>query len=118
MNRRLERINSLIREELSELLRRNVKDPRLGSFVTITGVDTSSDMKHATVYVSYFGNTEERQGTVKTLTAAAGFFHHELVKRLDMRHVPDLHFQWDDSIERGDRLLRLIDEVSSEEGKS
>ncbi len=117
MNRRLERINSLIREELSELLRRNVKDPRLGSFVTITGVDTSSDMKHATVYVSYYGNTEERQGTVKALTAAAGYFHHELVKRLDMRHVPDLHFQWDDSIERGDRLLRLMDEVSSDNEK-
>jgi ribosome-binding factor A len=118
VNRRLERINSLIREELSELLRRNVKDPRLGTFISITGVVTSADMKNATVYVSYFGSTEEQLSTIKALTAAAGFFHHELVKRLDIRQVPDLHFQWDDSIERGEKLLRLMDEVAAEDKKS
>lgn len=118
MSHRLERVNSLIREELSEMLRRDIKDPRLGTFVSITGVVTSPDLKNATIYVSYFGSNEEKQGTIKALVSATGFFHHELVKRLDMRHVPDLHFQWDDSIERGARLLHLIDEVSSGEDQS
>ncbi len=118
MSHRLERVNSLIREELSEMLRRDVKDPRLGTFVTVTAVNVTPDLKSAVVYVSYFGSNEEKQGSLKALASAAGFFHHELVKRLDMRHVPDLHFQWDDSIERGDRLLRLMDEVSSKEDQS
>ncbi len=112
MAHRLEKINSLIREELSELLRRDVKDPRLGTFVSINGVKTSPDLRNATVYVSCIGSVVEKQETIKVLTAAAGFFHHELLKRLDLRHVPDLHFEWDDSIERGEKLLRMIDEVS------
>jgi ribosome-binding factor A len=114
MTRRLERINSLIREEISELLRRDVKDPRLSSFLAITEVITSPDLRQAVVYVSYFGTSEEKHNTIDALTAASGFLHHELTKRLKMRHVPDLSFQWDDSIERGDRLLRLIDQVSAE----
>ncbi len=118
MAHRLEKINSLIREELSDMLRRDVKDPRLGTFVTITAVKTASDLKNATIYVSYLGTAEERQATIKALTAAAGFFHHELLKRLDLRHIPDLHFEWDDSIERGERLLRLMDEVAAKDGKS
>ena len=114
MTRRLERINSLIREELSELLRRDVKDPRLDSFVAITEVVTAPDLRHAVVYVSYIGSSEEKHDTISALTDASGFLHHELTKRLQMRHVPDLSFQWDDSIERGDRLLRLMDQVSYE----
>jgi ribosome-binding factor A len=115
VTRRLERVNSLIREEISDLLRREIKDPRLGTFVTVTEVDVASDLKHATVFVSYIGNDEERRDILRALTSAAGFFHHELTKRLKMRHVPDLAFQWDDSIERADKLLRLMDEVASEE---
>ncbi len=113
MTRRMERVNSLIREEISGLLRRDIKDPRLSSFIAITEVVTSPDLRHATVYVSYFGDSEEKDNTISTLTAASGFLHHELSKRLQMRHVPELNFKWDDSIERGDRILRLIDQVST-----
>jgi len=114
LTRRLERVNSLIREEISELLRLHVKDPRLGSFVSVTEVATSPDLRHATVFVSYFGTESEKQQTVSALTAASGFLHHELTKRLKMRHVPDLSFQWDDSIERGEHILRRMDEVAAE----
>jgi ribosome-binding factor A len=114
MTRRLERVNSLIREELSDLLRREIKDPRLSSFVSITEVVTSPDLKHATIFVSNLAGEERKQETLHALGAAAGFLHHGLTKRLDMRQVPDLHFQWDDSIERGERLLRLMDEVSTD----
>jgi ribosome-binding factor A len=115
MTRRLERVNSLIREEVSDLLRREIKDPRLSGFVTVTEVVTAPDLKHATIYVSNLGGVEHKDETLTALSAAAGFLHHGLTKRLDMRQVPDLHFQWDDSLERGEHILRRLDEVEAEE---
>jgi ribosome-binding factor A len=113
MAHRIERVNSLIRQELSELLQRQVKDPRLGNFISVTAVTTSTDMKYAKVFVSRMGSPEEKQEMLSVLASAAGFFRRELTKRLRMRRVPELSFQWDDSIERGDRLSRLIDQVTS-----
>jgi ribosome-binding factor A len=115
MSHHIERVNSLIRHEISELLQRGVKDPRLGSFISVTAVDTSSDMRHAKVYVSRLEGQEEKKETLGVLTSAAGFFRKELAARLKLRRVPELDFQWDDSLERGDHLLRLIDKVSSEQ---
>jgi ribosome-binding factor A len=114
MTHRIERVNSLIRQEISELLQRQVKDPRLGNFITVTEVVTSPDLKYAKVFISYIGSEAERKETLSVLAAAAGFFHRELVKRLTLRNVPELSFHWDDSIERGSRILRLIDEVATE----
>ena len=111
MSHRIERVNSLIRHELSELLKRQVKDPRLGNFIAVTAVVTSGDMKHAKVFVSRMGSTEEKQKTLGVLSSASGFLRRELTRRLRIKHVPELSFQWDDSIERGDHLLRLIDQV-------
>ena len=116
MPHRIERVNSLIRQELSELLRLQVKDPRLGDFIAVTEVDTSADMKHAKVFVSQYGNETERKKVLSGLVSASGFFRSELSKTLKMRYVPELHFQWDDSIEKADRLSRLIDEVSHDKG--
>ena len=113
MAHRIERVNNLIRREISELLQRQVKDPRLATFVAVTGVSTSSDLSHAKVFVSYISSQEEKQKTLEALTAASPFFRRELAKHLRLRHIPELSFYWDDSIERGDRLLRLIDQVSS-----
>jgi ribosome-binding factor A len=112
MAHHIERVNSLIRHEISELLQRQVKDPRLGNFITVTAVDTSSDMRHAKVYVSRLEGIEEKQETLGALTSAAGFFRKELAIRLKLRRVPELNFQWDDSLERGDHLLRLIDRLA------
>ncbi len=114
MGYHIERVNSLLRQTLSELLQREVKDPRLGGFITITAVDTSADMKHAKVYVSSLGGDDDRQEILGTLTTAAGFFRREMAASLKLRRIPQLVFQWDDSIERGDRLLRLIDQVASD----
>jgi ribosome-binding factor A len=111
----IERVNSLIRQEISELLRFQVKDPRLDTFITVTAVDTSSDMRHAKVFVSRLGGQEEKKETLGVLASAAGFFRKELAARLKLRRVPELNFQWDDSLERGDRLLRLIDRVTESE---
>ncbi len=115
MGYHIERVNSLIRQEMSELLQRQVKDPRLGNFISITAVSTSPDMKHAKVYVSCMQGEEDRQEILSVLTSAAGFFRRELAVHLRLRRVPELTFQWDDSIERGDQVLRLIDQVTLEE---
>ena len=108
---RIERVNNLIRQELSELLKRQVKDPRLGCFVTVTAVSTSADLKYAKIFVSRICNEEEKQETLTALTGASHFFRSELTKRLKLRRIPELSFQWDDSIERGAHLLQLIDEI-------
>ena len=114
MAHRIERINSLIRQEISELLRSQVKDPRLNNFVTITEVYTSADFKHAKVYVSQIGDNDGKQKVLKGLSSASGFFRKELSRSLKMRHVPELHFEWDDSIAQGDTILRLINDVAPE----
>ena len=113
MAHRIERVNNLIRHEISQLLQRQVKDPRLGSFITVTEVSTSPDLKYAKIFVSRIGSEEERQETLRGLVAASGFLRNELAKRLELRRIPELKFQWDDSIERGARLLKLIDEVTT-----
>jgi ribosome-binding factor A len=111
---RIERVNSLIRQEISELLQRQVKDPRLGNFIAVTEVVTTPDLKSAKVFVSRIGNEEEKREVLSALTSASGFFRRELARRLKLRYTPELNFQWDDSIERGDHLLQLIDKVASE----
>ena len=115
MAHRIERVNSLIRQEISILLQRHVKDPRLGNLITVTEVSTSADLKHAKVFVSCVSGEEDKEETLNVLISAAGFFRRELAGRLKLRYTPELSFQWDDSIERGDRLLKLIDGVTSEE---
>ena len=114
MSHRIQRVNNLIRHEISEMLQRQVKDPRLGTFITVTDVATSPDFKYAKIFVSYLASDEEKQETLSVLAAASGFFRRELARRLDLPHIPELTFHWDDSIERGAHLLQLIDRVSQE----
>ena len=114
MAHRIERVNNLIRQEMSGLLQRQVKDPRLSSFVTVTEVITSPDLRHAKIFVSHIGSDEEKQETLSVLVAASGFLRNELARRLKLRRIPELSFHWDDSIERGTHLLELIDRVSAD----
>ncbi len=113
MAHRKERLNTLIRQELSDLLRRQVKDPRLGGFITIIEVATSPDLKSARVFVSHLGSEEEKRQILSGLAAASGFLRNEMAKRLKLRSVPELRFQWDDSIERGTRLIELMDQLTT-----
>jgi ribosome-binding factor A len=112
MTRRTERLNELIREELSELLRRHTKDPRLSCFLTVTRVDTSADLSNAKVFVSIMGSDEEKSDAMKGLNSASGFLYRELRERLSLRHTPQLIFCEDDTIERGAQVLHLIKEVT------
>ena len=115
MAHRIERVNQLIRREISELLLRQIKDPRLGSFLSVNEVETAADLKHAKVYVSCICNEEEKKEIMSTLESASGYLHNELSKRIRMRYVPSLSFYWDSSIERASHLLNLIDSVSKPE---
>ena len=114
MAHRIERVNNLIRHEISELLQRQVKDPRLSKFIAVTEVSTSPDLRYAKVFVSCMGGGEEKRETLSGLAAASGFFRNQLARRLRLRRIPELNFQWDDSIERGAHLLQLIDSVSAD----
>jgi len=114
MTRRIEQVNNLIRREISELLQHQVKDPRLGNFVAVTEVYTSPDLRHAKIFVSCIGSDEEKQKILSVLVAASGFFRNEMARRLRLRRIPELSFQWDDSIERGAHLLQLIDQVTTD----
>jgi ribosome-binding factor A len=108
----MERVNTLMQREISELILRELRDPRLDEFVSVTEVSVSPDLKYARVFVSSFGGQEKERQILEALSSAAGFLRSELAKKVRIRRMPELHFQWDNSIEKGDRILRLIDEVT------
>lgn len=116
MSRRTSRVNDLLREELSALLLKGVKDPRVSQgLTTITEVQVSPDLRHATVYVSHLGDESEREEVLEGLRHSSPYLHRELMHRLAMRNVPELTFRFDPSIERGARLASLIHEVSAQD---
>jgi ribosome-binding factor A len=115
MSYRIERVNQLIRREISDLLLRQIKDPRLGNFLSVNEVETAADLKSAKVYVSCICTEEEKKEIMSSLESASGYLHNELSKRIRMRYVPSLLFYWDNSIERASHILNLIDQVSKPE---
>ena len=115
MSLRTTRVNELLRAEISDLILREVKDPRVGEgMVTITEIRVSPDLRHATVYVSHLGEESQRAEVMAGLSNAAPFLHGALLHRLKLRHVPELAFRFDPSIERGARLASLIADVSTD----
>lgn len=117
MGRRLDRLNDLLREEISALLR-HVKDPRLVGLVTITKVEISEDLAHARVFFSVLGTEEERESTRQALASAGGFLRRELAHRLTLRRVPELHFVVDTSMEKAGRVLDLLHQLATERKSS
>ncbi len=114
MSRRVERINGLLRQEISQLLAREIKDPRLGGVISITQVQTASDLRSARVLVSVMGDQETRETALEGIQSAAAFLRRELRDRLKLRYVPFLKFSLDDSMENADALLRLMDRLRAE----
>lgn len=113
MSQRTDRLDSQIRQELMDLLQREMKDPRLG-FATITRVETARDLGHARVWVSVLGSEIERQRTMSALQVATPWLRRKLGERLSLRHVPELTVREDESIASGDRVLQIIQELSGE----
>ncbi len=113
MSQRTDRLDSQIRQELMDLMQREMQDPRIG-FATVTRVETARDLGHARVWVSVLGTPEERDRSLSALTDAASWLRRRLGERLQLRHVPQLSIRLDDSIASGDRVLRLLREIESE----
>lgn len=115
MRQRQERLSALIREEVSEILLRRVKDPRISSFIVITEVKLSKDLRYAHIYVSVYGSEEEKKQTMLGLESAKGFIRSELGKDLRIRFIPEIFFELDESLEKGDRILRKLKELGLED---
>ena len=113
MSRRSERTCKLIQREISNLLERQVNDPRLSKFVSVTEVALSPDLKYAKIYVSTLGSEVNREDLLAGFNKASGFLRRELAARIRLRQMPQLSFYYDDSIERGARLLKLIGELET-----
>jgi ribosome-binding factor A len=110
---RMRRVNESLRELLSEAVL-ELKDPRIG-FVTITGVETSPDLRNARVFVSVLGSEKKREATLAGLSAAHGVLQARLARELRMKRTPQLAFEYDLSVERGVRMSKLIDELGREQ---
>jgi len=113
---RPERVAQMVQQLLGELFARGMRDPHLG-LVTITGVKMSPDLREARVFWTVHGDSEQRKHTGKGLQNARGFLRHEIGMQLKLRITPDLHFTYDEAIDRGDRIERLLREVHEEDAR-
>jgi ribosome-binding factor A len=114
MSKRREQIASAIQGSLGRALQREIRDPRLG-FVTITRVEVTPDMKLAKVYFSVIGSEEDRKNSHKVLKGAANFLRRELASDLNMRYTPILMFFFDEAMEHGEKIQRILHELEEEE---
>ena len=109
------RVAEEFRHELGAILARGIKDPRVTGFVTITGAKMSPDLKEITVYLSIHAEEEERARTLEGLRAAATYLQREVARSLKLRYTPHLRFVYDESVERGDRIERLLKEAKAKD---
>jgi ribosome-binding factor A len=107
--RRVERLNEQFRRELTDILRNEVRDPRVGA-LTVTSVEVTADLYHAKIYLTSI-DPESRASSLEGLDAAAPFIRREIGKRLHIRRAPELHFTWDDTLEHAQRIERLLSEA-------
>jgi ribosome-binding factor A len=111
VTRRTRQVGEFLREELTDIIRREVKDPRIG-FMSVTRVDVTPDLRHAAVYISVLGTDDEREETLKALRSASGYIRHHLKPRLRMRQIPELEFRDDRSMEHAEQIARTLREIS------
>ena len=115
-DKRVRRVSELLKQEISQIIRREVKDPRIG-FVSITDVEVSGDLRHAKVFISVYGSDQEKDETMDGLKDAQGYIRRLVGERITTYHTPEIIFRYDDSIEHGVYMSKLIDEVREEDKK-
>ncbi len=113
MSYRSHRLSEELKNEISAIIAQEIKDPRVG-FATVTEVKVSPDLRYARVLVSVLGSPEEKQATFDALAGATGYIRRLIGARVKLRHTPELSFVYDDSIEQGDKLMRLMEEIKKE----
>lgn len=113
---RADRISQQIKRELAEIIQRNeIKDDRIGGIVSITEVKVSGDLRNVKVYFSVYGEESQRVGTLAALEEASGFLRGEICRRLGIRFAPELVFKLDDSLEKGQKIIELLDKIKRKE---
>ncbi len=118
MNRRIRRINELLRQEMSRLIQVDLRDPRLRCVISITRVDTAPDLKVAKVYFSVLTSPEKKEEVLQGLTAAAGYLRREMGDVLPLRYIPSLTFVPDDSLELSEVISRAMNQMKTDEKAS
>ncbi len=114
MTKRTDRLNSLLKQVISEVVTREVRNPKVKTLITITGVDISKDLHNATVFVSVIGSPEDKKQTVAALQSAAGFISVQASKKVVLRYFPHLTFKLDSSVEEHIRIYELLEEIQNE----
>lgn len=117
-SKRIGRISEEIRKIASDIIRNQLKDPGISSLTSITEVEVTRDLSYAKIYVSVLGNEKERRRTIKALEKSAGFVRREIGRNLKLRHIPEINFYLDKSIENGIYMSKLIDNLKNNKNES
>lgn len=112
---RIVRLNSLLKEVISEVIHRDVRNPHVNQFVSVTSVDITKDLQHAKVYISIIGTPKEKEDTIKALQSAAGFIAIQASKKVVMRYFPSLTFKLDTTVDQQMRIDSLLDQIKEEQ---
>ncbi|MGA8164285.1 MAG: 30S ribosome-binding factor RbfA [Waddliaceae bacterium] len=115
--KRVNRLNSLLKEVISEVIRREVRNPQITEFISVTQVDITRDLRQAKVYVSVIGNAQEKTTVLKALRSAAGFISSAAAKKVTMRFFPTLTFLIDDSVDKQMRVEELLKDIYDKENE-
>jgi ribosome-binding factor A len=113
---RAQRVAEEMKREISDIVRNEIKDPRVSGMVSVTDVSVTRDLRHAKVFISVYGNDEEQQGTLFALSKAVGFVRSEIGKRIRLRHTPEISFQLDKSIAYGAHINQVLRDLNRSEG--
>ena len=113
-NNRMTRVNDEITKELANIIRGELKDPRIGVMTSVLRVETTQDLKYCKIFISVLGNDEEKKEVMKGLKSASGYIRHLLADRINLRITPELMFRLDDSVEYGIKMSKLIEQISNE----
>ncbi|CAH2713244.1 MULTISPECIES: 30S ribosome-binding factor RbfA [Neobacillus] len=114
MSHRANRVGEQMKKELGDIISRKIKDPRIG-FVTVTDVEVTGDLQQAKVYISVLGDEEQRDNTLKGLAKAKGFIRTEIGQRIRLRKTPEIIFEWDESVDYGNRIETLLHELHTDD---
>ncbi|MCI8805552.1 MAG: 30S ribosome-binding factor RbfA [Clostridiales bacterium] len=117
-NNRMIRINDEIKREVSEIIRSELKDPRIGLITSILKVETTNDLKYCKIYVSILGDDEKKGETIDGLKNASGFIRKQIAARVNLRNTPELKFILDNSLEYGFKISKIIDDINGSSDKN
>lgn len=111
---RANRVGEQLKKELGEVFQRELKDPRIG-FLTVTAVEMSGDLQQAKVYISVLGSEEQKENSLQAIAKASGFIRSEVGKRIRLRHTPELVFKFDESIDYGSKIEKMLEDLNQDQ---